>query len=98
MKQFTEILVELNEAKFRLPSGHKELERDSVKVGSKMHDIVFSQKSGKVHAFINGQSMGDPYRDLKTAKKEFKDIKQIMKQMGEDFDVSIEEIINEINS
>ena len=72
MKHFTEIMVELNEAKFKLPSGHKELERDSVKVGSKIHDIVFSQKSGKVHAFINGQSMGDPYRDLKSAKKEKK--------------------------
>ena len=57
-------------------------------------------RKGKVHAFVNGQDFTgtSPYKDLKSAKKEFKDIKNIMKNMGEDFDVTIEEIVNEINS
>lgn len=93
-------MEELNEAKFKLPSGHKELERDSVKVSGKNVDIVFAMKKGKVHAFVNGQNFTgtSPYKDLKSAKKEFKDIKQIMRNMGEEYGVTIEEIVNEINS
>jgi len=100
MKSFSTIAKELHEAKFKLPSGHKELEKDSVKVGGKLVDIVYAMSKGKVHAFVNGQNFTgtSPYKDLKSAKKEFKDIKQIMKNMGEDFDVTIEEIVNEINS
>ena len=100
MKSFSTMMEELHEAKFKLPSGHKELEKDSVKVGGKLVDIVFAMKKGKVHAFVNGQNFTgtSPYKDLKSAKKEFKDIKKIMKNMGEDFDVTIEEIVNEINS
>ena len=40
MKSFAEITVELNEAKFKLPRGHKELKRDVVKIGGK--DIVIT--------------------------------------------------------
>ena len=40
---------------------------------------------------------GSPYKDLAAAEKEFKDIKQVMQQMAEE-GVTIEEIINEINS
>lgn len=100
MKSFTTMVEELNEAKFKLPTGHKEVDRDSVKVGGKNVDIVYSIHKNKVHAFVNGENFtGDsPYRDLKTAKKEFKDIKKIMRNMGEEFGVNIEEIINEINS
>ena len=100
MKSFSTIAKELHEAKFKLPSGHKELEKDSVKVGGKLVDIVYAMHKNKVHAFVNGENFtGDaPYKDLKTAKKEFKDIKQIMKNMGEEFGVNIEEIVNEINS
>jgi len=100
MKSFSAIAQELHEAKFKLPSGHKELEHDSVKIGGKLVDIVYAMSKGKVHAFVNGQNFTgtSPYKDLKSAKKEFKDIKKIMKNMGEDFDVTIEEIVNEINS
>ena len=100
MKSFSSIAQELHEAKFKLPSGHKELERDSVKVGGKNVDIVFSMQKGKVHAFVNGQNFTgtSPYKDLKSAKKEFKDIKNIMRNMGEEYGVTIEEIVNEINS
>ena len=100
MKSFSTIAQELHEAKFKLPSGHKELESDSVKIGGKLVDIVYAMSKGKVHAFVNGQNFTgtSPYKDLKSAKKEFKDIKKIMKNMGEDFDVTIEEIVNEINS
>ena len=93
-------MEELNEAKFKLPSGHKELERDSVKVSGKNVDIVYADFKGKVHAFVNGRNFTgtSPYKDLKSAKKEFKDIKQIMRNMGEEHGVTIEEIVNEINS
>ena len=50
MKSFNTIAKELHEAKFKLPSGHKELEKDSVKVSGKLVDIVFSMRKGKVHA------------------------------------------------
>lgn len=94
------MVEELNEAKFKLPTGHKELERDSVKVSGKNVDIVFAMKKGKVHAFVNGQNFTGTshYKDLKSAKKEFKDIKNIMRNMGEEYGVTIEEIVNEINS
>tara|TARA_B100001173_G_scaffold310627_1_gene325642 strand:+ start:2495 stop:2803 length:309 start_codon:yes stop_codon:yes gene_type:complete len=100
MKSFSTVARELQEAKFKLPKGHKELENDSVKIGGKLVDIVYAMSKGKVHAFVNGQNFTgtSPYKDLKSAKKEFKDIKKIMKNMGEDFDVTIEEIVNEINS
>ena len=100
MKSFTTMVQELQEAKFKLPSGHKELKSDSVKVSGKLVDIVYAMSKGKVHAFVNGQNFTgtSPYKDLKSAEKEFKDIKKIMTNMGEEFDVTIEEIVNEINS
>jgi len=100
MKSFTTMVQELQEAKFKLPSGHKELKTDMVKINGKNVDIVFAMSKGKVHAFVNGQNFTgtSPYKDLKSAEKEFKDIKKIMTNMGEEFDVTIEEIVNEINS
>ena len=100
MKSFASVSLELHEAKFKLPSGHKELKSDSVKVSGKLVDIVYAMSKGKVHAFVNGQNFTgtSPYKDLKSAEKEFKDIKNIMQNMGEEFDVTIEEIVNEINS
>jgi hypothetical protein len=91
---------ELHEAKFKLPTGHKELKHDTVNVGGKNVDIVFAMHKGKVHAFVNGKNFTgtSPYKDLKSAEKEFKDIKLVMRNMGEEFGVSIEEIVNEINS
>ena len=40
--------------------------------------------------------MGDPYRNLKDAEKEMKDIKKVMMQMRED-NISLEEILGAIN-
>ena len=56
-------------------------------------------KRGKVHVYIDGMSMGDPYINMKKAEKEMKNIKNVIKQMGEE-NISKEEIlgvINEIN-
>ena len=39
--------------------------------------------------------MGDPYRDMKAADKEMKNIKSVMKQLGEE-NISKEEILNVI--
>jgi len=100
MKTFGQVSVELNEAKNKLPSGHKEVKTDTSKIGSQNLDIVYASYKGKIHVFVNNNLFtGDaPYKDLKTAEKEFKDIKKVMKNMGEEFDVNIEEIVNEINS
>lgn len=100
MKSFSQISVELLEAKVKLPSGHKEIKADSVKVSGKKVDIVYTSYKGKVSVFVNGEDFtgGAPYKDIKTAEKEFKDIKKIMQQMSEETGVSIEEIVNEINS
>ena len=90
---------ELNEAKVKLPSGHKELKTDIVKVGGKPATITYTIAKGKVSVFVNGEDFtgGSPYKNLAAAEKEFKDIKQVMQQMAEE-GVTIEEIINEINS
>lgn len=100
MKSFTSMVQELNEAKSKLPSGHKEVKSEVTKVGGKSVDIVYSSSKGKIHVFVNGRNFtGDsPYKDIKSAETEFKEIKKIMKNMGEEFDITIEEIVNEINS
>lgn len=85
MKTFQQISKELNESKFKLPSGHKELKSEVIKVGSKKYDLVFTQKGSKVHVWIDGMDTGEEYRDLKTAEKETKNIKAVLLQMGEDF-------------
>ena len=88
MKSFKEITQELNEAKFKAPRGTKELKRDFVKAGSKKIEIVYVQNNKKqVEVYIDGTSMGDPYKDMKVAEKEMKDIKKVLKQMSEDFNI-----------
>jgi len=85
MKTFQQISKELNEAKFKLPSGHKELKSEIVKVGSKKYDLTFTQKGSRVHVWIDGMDTGEEYRDLKAAENETKNIKAVLLQMGEDF-------------
>ena len=98
MKSFAEIRTELNEAKFKLPNGSKLLKKDSAKVGSSKVDVHFVQnKKNKVDIYLDGMLFGDdPYKDLKSAEKEFKDMKSLMMSMGEE--ITLEEITNEINS
>ncbi len=97
MKSFADVSRDLYEAKFKLPSGHKEVKRDSVKAGGKTVDIVYSEYRGKVHVFLNGDSLGEPWKNMKTAEKEMKDVKKVMKQMSEEDEIDLEEIANEIN-
>ena len=92
-----QITTILNEAKFKLPSGQKEVKKSTEKVGSKTLDIRFGEdKRGKIHVYVNTVSMGDPYRNMKEAEKEMKNIKMVMKQMNEE-DISLEEILGVIN-
>lgn len=96
-KTWDQITTILNEAKFKLPSGQKEVKKSTEKVGSKTLDIRFGEdKRGKIHVYVNTVSMGDPYRNMKEAEKEMKNIKMIMKQMNEE-DISLEEILGVIN-
>ena len=44
MKSFTSMVQELNEAKSKLPSGHKEVKSEVTKVGGKSVDIVYSSR------------------------------------------------------
>ena len=96
-KTWDQIITILNEAKFKLPSGQKEVKKSTEKVGSKTLDIRFGEdKRGKIHVYVNTVSMGDPYRNMKEAEKEMKNIKMVMKQMNEE-DISLEEILGVIN-
>ena len=98
MKTFQQMSKELVEAKMKLPSGHKELKRELVKVGSKTYELVFSQKGSNVHVHLDGMDTGEKYKDLKTAEKETKNIKAVLQQMGEDFSFEeFKEIFNEAN-
>ena len=45
--------LELNEAKVKLPSGHKQLKNEVVKAGSKTYDLTYSQKGKDVFVFLN---------------------------------------------
>ena len=99
-KTWEQITTILNEAKFKLPRDQKEVKKQTEKVAGKTLDIRYGEdKRGKVHVYIDGVSMGDPYRNMKEADKEMKNIKNVIRQMGEENN-SKEEIlgvINEIN-
>lgn len=98
MKTFADVSRDLYEAKFKLPRGHEEVKRDSVKAAGKKVDIVYSEYRGKVHVFLNGDSLGEPWKNLKVAEKEMKDVKKVMKQMSEEDDIDLEEIANAVNN
>ena len=96
-KTWEQITTILNEAKCELPRDQKEVKKSTEKVGSKTLDIRFGEdKRGKIHVYVNSVSMGDPYRNMKEAEKEMKNIKMVMKQMNEE-DISLEEILGVIN-
>ena len=99
-KTWEQITTILNEAKFKLPKGQKEVKKSTEKIGGKTLDIRFGEdKRGKIHVYVDGVSMGDPYMNMRLAQKEMKNIRMVMKQMSEE-DISLEEIlgvINEIN-
>ena len=99
-KTWEKITTILNEAKFKLPRDQKEVKKQTERVAGKTLDIRYGEdRRGKVHVYIDGVSMGDPYRNMKEADKEMKNIKNVIRQMGEE-NISKEEIlgvINEIN-
>ena len=95
-KTWEQITTILNEAKFKLPRDQKEVKKSTEKVGGKTLDVRFGEdKRGKVHVYIDGVSMGDPYKNMKEADKEMKNIKNMLKQMGEE-NISKEEILDVI--
>ena len=95
-KTWEQITTILNEAKFKLPRDQKEVKKSTEKVGGKTLDVRFGEdKRGKIHVYIDGVSMGDPYKNMKDADKEMKNIKNVIKQMGEE-NISKEEILNVI--
>lgn len=96
-KTFQQITIELNEAKFKLPSDQKEVKRETEKVAGKTINVVYAQSSKrKIYVYIDGNVVGEPFRNLKDAQKEMKNIKLVMKQMGEE-NISKEEILGVIN-
>jgi len=99
MKSFLTMSRELHEAKFKVPNGEKELKRDIEKLGGKRVEITFTQdKKGRFHVYLNGDDFtgGNPYKDMKTAEKETKDMKKIMLQMSYD-GINTGDILDEIN-
>ena len=99
-KTWEQITTILSEAKFKFPRDQKEVKKQTEKVAGKTLDIRFGEdKRGKIHVYIDGVSMGDPYINIKAADKEMKNIKNVIRQMGEE-NISKKEIlgvINEIN-
>ena len=99
-KTWEQITKSLSEAKFKFPRDQKEVKKQTEKVAGKTLDIRFGEdKRGKIHVYIDGVSMGDPYMNMKKAEQEMKNIKNVIRQMGEE-NISKEEIlgvINEIN-
>jgi len=95
MKTFSSLTRELYEAKFKLPSGHKELKVEKMKVGGKNYDITYSQKGREVYAYVNANETG-PYRNMKEAEKSVKEMSKLFKQMNFE-DIDVEEALNEIN-
>ena len=95
-KTWEQITTILNEAKFKLPRDQKEVKKSTEKVGGKTLDVRFGEDNrGKIHVYIDGVSMGDPYKNMKEADKEMKNIKNVLKQMGEE-NISKEEILDVI--
>lgn len=96
-KSWTQITTELNEAKFKLPKDQTEVKKEVQKVGGRTLDIRFGEdKRGKIHVYIDGMLMGDPYKNMKLAQKDMKNIKKVIMQMGEE-NISAEEILGVIN-
>ena len=90
--------LELNEAKSKLPVGHKQLKNEVVSVGNKNYDLSYSQKGNDVFVFLEGMNTGDVYEDLKSAEAQMKDIKDVLKSMGESFSIEeFKELFNETN-
>ena len=100
MKSFNQLIVELNEVKFKVPAGSKELKRDTIKAGGKSVELVYVQnKKRKVEVYIDGTSFGQDFKDLKSAEKEMKGIRGVLMQMSEEeFTMDeFKEFFNEIN-
>ena len=98
-KTWKQITQELNEAKFKLPKDQKEVKRETQKVSGKTVNIVYGEdRRRKIHVYMDEVKIGT-YKDIKSAEKEMKNIKNVMLQMGEE-NISKEEIsgaIDEIN-
>lgn len=98
MKTFQQMTIELNEAKSKLPEGHKQLKTEVVSVGENTIDLTYSQKGNEVHIFLDNMNTGDVYEDLKSAEAQVKDIKNVLKSMGETFNIEeFKELFNETN-
>ena len=70
-RTWKEITKTLSEAKFKLPRDQKEVKKSVEKVGGRTVDIRFGEdRRGKIHVYIDGMSMGDPYINMKKAEKE----------------------------
>ena len=99
-KSFNQLILELNEVKFKVHSGSKELKRDTIKAGGKSVELVYVQnKKRKIEVYIDGTAFGQEFKDLKKAEKEMKDIRGVLMQMSEE-EFSMEEFkefMNEIN-
>lgn len=96
MKTWKQITAELNEAKLKLPKDQKEVKREVEKVSGKTVSVVYAEdRRKKVHVYLDDIEVGT-FKDLKTAEKEMKNVKQVMLQMSEE-DISKEEILGAIN-
>lgn len=87
---------ELQEAKFKKPSGHTVVKTEVQKAGKEKVNITYTEQGGKVHVYLNDQKIGS-YKDLAQAQKEVKAMKSILGTMvSEGF--TVREVLDEINN
>jgi hypothetical protein len=80
MHKFSTFQNVLDEAVFKLPRGHKKLKSNKERIVGKVYDVIFTQKGKDIFVFVDGQETG-PYKDLKDAESNVKDLVKLFKQM-----------------
>ena len=96
MKSFSEMAVELHEAKFICPDGHTVIKRESYKLGEDNINIIYTECKEGITVFLNGHSIRETFEDQESLKIGMQNVKQILQDMSDE-GISIEEITNEIN-
>lgn len=96
MRSFSEVRKELVESVSVIPENFFILERDSFRLGEEIVNVVFAREGKNVNIFLNNKLLDEDFSSVKSAKEEFKNIRNMMNEMINE-GISLEEIRNEIN-
>lgn len=96
MRSFSEVRKELVESISVIPENFFILERDSFRLGEEVVNVVFAREGKNVNIFLNNKLLDEDFSSVKSAKEEFKNIRNMMNEMINE-GISLGEILNEIN-